>query len=158
MSETDTAGEGDILPPNALDALRSIAIQAMFGGGEDERSAAVVWANGSRGSDYRERSEETLRFAYSLVFDLVKAGKLEDIIGELDFQAGFPLTARDRLWGVIRSRRMGMADEKIREMFVMSPDVYDFVCDLILALTAEGRLDALGPLPDETIGGAHATP
>ena len=153
MSETD---EGEMERPTALEEIRSIAVRLMFGGTPDERSLETIRRNdGNDGiaAEYRELSDDATMFAFSLIFALIEAGRLEDFVGPLDFRTGYPLNALDKLRMVVEFRRGGRPDVEIVAILGLSSDAYEFACDIVLALTVENRLDVLGPLSDEEIPG-----
>jgi hypothetical protein len=62
------------------------------------------------------------------------------------------MNAIDSLRSIALVRRRGIPDDRLQEALGLEPAAYDFACALVLALTADGRLDDfVGPLPDQEL-------
>jgi hypothetical protein len=57
--------------------------------------------------------------------------------------------AGDRLRQIAQCRRLGVNDDKARRMVEMTPAAFDFACELLIVIEAEGLMNILGPLPDD---------
>ena len=142
--EADTSIAG----PDALDVLRGIAVNLMFGGADmGERSQWTIEVNTAGVLD--EAEAEANRFGESIVLAMAESG--HDLFSEwlepVNFESGLPLNALDRLRSLDLLRK-SMSYEESREALRFSPTEYNFACAIVDALEARGRSELLTTTTD----------